>query len=138
MSPPKLSADAPVADVFVPGVEGFLVALGEEFHFAAAGLFQRSLRESLRACIVITRKQPRTSLGRDARSVLESSGLTVLSSELLYRVAYQEALAAGTGVTGRRRDAAASEVQRLFEEVEKLVYAEKKSGCYPAQALASA
>ncbi|HWO11585.1 MAG TPA: ParA family partition ATPase [Polyangiaceae bacterium] len=98
----------------------------------------RSLRESLRACIVITRKQPRTSLGRDARSVLESSGLTVLSSELLYRVAYQEALAAGTGVTGRRRDAAASEVQRLFEEVEKLVYAEKKSGCYPAQALASA
>ena len=98
----------------------------------------RSLRESLQACIVISRKQPRTSLGRDARAVLESSGLTVLSSELFYRVAYQEALAAGTGVTGRRRDAAASEVQRLFEEVEKLVYAEKKSGCYPAQTFASA
>jgi chromosome partitioning protein len=98
----------------------------------------RSLRESLQACIVISRKQPRTSLGRDARAVLESSGLTVLSSELFYRVAYQEALAAGTGVTGRRRDAASSEVQRLFEEVEKLVYAEKKSGCYPAQTFASA
>ena len=98
----------------------------------------RSLRESLQACIAISRKQPRTSLGRDARAVLESSGLTVLSSELFYRVAYQEALAAGTGVTGRRRDAAALEVQRLFEEVEKLVYAEKKSGCYPAQTFASA
>jgi chromosome partitioning protein len=98
----------------------------------------RTLRESLQACIVISRKQPRTSIGRDARAVLESSGLMVLSSELYYRVAYQEALAAGTGVTGRRRDSAASEVRRLFEEVEKLVYAEKKSGCYPAQTFASA
>lgn len=100
----------------------------------------RSLRDSLNACILISRKQPRTSLGKDARAVLEKSGLTVLESELLYRVAYQEALAAGTGVTqrGRRRDAAAVEVQQLFEEVEKLVYAEKESGCYPAQAFASA
>jgi chromosome partitioning protein len=100
----------------------------------------RELRESLQACIVITRKQPRTALGKDARAVLETSELVVLESELLYRVAYQEALAAGTGVTsqGRRRDAAAGEVQRLFEEVEKLVYAEKKSGCFPAQTFASA
>jgi chromosome partitioning protein len=100
----------------------------------------RQLRESLQACIVITRKQPRTALGKDARAVLEKSELVVLESELLYRVAYQEALAAGTGVTGqgRRRDAAAGDVQRLFEEVEKLVYAEKKSGCFPAQTFASA
>jgi chromosome partitioning protein len=100
----------------------------------------RELRDSLMACIVITRKQPRTALGKDARAVLETSELPVLESELLYRVAYQEALAAGTGVVsqGRRRDAAALEVQRLFEEVEKLVYAEKKSGCFPAQTFASA
>jgi chromosome partitioning protein len=100
----------------------------------------RTLRESLQACIVITRKQPRTALGKEARNVLEKSGLTVLSSELFYRVAYQEALAAGTGVTGqgRRRDPAACEVQALFEEVEKLVYAEKESGCYPTQAVAGA
>jgi chromosome partitioning protein len=100
----------------------------------------RALRESLNACILISRKQPRTSLGKDARSVLEKSGLTVLRSELFYRVAYQEALAAGSGVTShaRRRDSAACEVQALFEEVEKLVYAEKKSGCFPTQALASA
>jgi chromosome partitioning protein len=98
----------------------------------------RALRESLVACVVITRKQPRTALGKEARSVLEKSGLTVLSSELLYRVAYQEALAAGSGVTGRRRDAAACEVQALFEELEKLVHAEKTSGCFAAQAVASA
>jgi chromosome partitioning protein len=98
----------------------------------------KTVRESLQACIVISRRQPRTSLGKDARAVLEKSGLAVLQSELIYRVAYQEALAAGTGVTSRRRDAAACEVLQLFEEVEKLVYAEKKSGCYPAQTLASA
>jgi chromosome partitioning protein len=95
----------------------------------------RILRESLQACIVITRKQPRTALGKEARAVLEKSGLNVLHSELLYRVAYQEALALGSGVTGRRRDAASCEVQGLFEELEKLIYAEKESGCYPAQAV---
>lgn len=98
----------------------------------------RALRESLTACVVITRKQPRTSLGKEARAVLEKSGLTVLRSELFYRVAYQEALAAGSGVTRRRRDPAACEVQALFEELEKLVHAEEKSGCFPAQAAASA
>jgi chromosome partitioning protein len=109
----------------------------------------RTVREDLVACVVITRKQPRTALGKEVRSVLEKSGLAVLSSEMLYRVAYQEALSAGTGVTGsgvagrggassRRRDPAACEVQALFEELEKLDHAEKKSGCFPAQVLASA
>ena len=36
------------------------------------------------------------------------------------------------------RDPAAREMRALFEEVEKIVYAEKKSGCFPAQAVASA
>ena len=86
---------------------------------------------------MISRKQPRTSLGKDARSVLEQSGVRVLDSEIVYRVAYQEALASGSGVTGRRRDPAACEVQALFQEVERLVYAEKESGSFPAQASAS-
>jgi chromosome partitioning protein len=100
----------------------------------------RSLRSGLKACIVLSRKQPRTSLGKDARSVLEQSELNVLASELSYRVAYQEALAAGSGVTGRgrRRDPAACEVQALFAEVEKLCHAEKESDGFAAQALASA
>lgn len=100
----------------------------------------RALRPELDARILISRKQPRTALGKDARAVLERSGLGVLRSELSYRVAYQEALAAGTGVTGkgRRRDPAACEVQALFEEVEKLAHGEKTSRYYPAQAVASA
>ena len=99
----------------------------------------REVRESLQACIVITRKQPRTALGKEARRVLEQSGVPVLGSELFYRVAYQEALAGGAGVTGQRhRDPAACEMRALFEEVERLVYGEKKSDCFPAQAIASA
>jgi chromosome partitioning protein len=100
----------------------------------------RDVRDTLQACIVISRKQPRTSLGKDVRSVLERSGVPVLGSELFYRVAYQEALAAGSGVTGpgRRRDPAACEVRALFEEVERLVYGKKESDCFPAQASASA
>ena len=98
----------------------------------------RALRPSLVAAILISRKQPRTSLGKDARAVLEKSGVLVLDSELFYRVAYQEAVAEGAGVTSRRRDPAGKEVKRLFEEVEKLVYAEKESGRFTAQALASA
>ncbi len=99
----------------------------------------RAVRASLQAAILITRKQPRTLLGKEVRAVLEQSDLPVLRSELSYRVAYQEALAMGAGVTGgRRREVAACEVQALFEEVEKLVHAEKESGCFPAQARASA
>jgi chromosome partitioning protein len=98
----------------------------------------RAMREPLAACIVITRKQGRTSLGKAARAVLEQAGLTVLGSELSYRIAYQEALAAGSGVTDYcPRDAAAREVRALFDELEKLVYAEKTSGCFPTQAVAT-
>jgi chromosome partitioning protein len=100
----------------------------------------RTLRGTLAACIVISRKQGRTSLGKDARSVLEKSGLRVLSSELYYRVAYQEALADGAGVTGpgRRRDPAACEMRALFEELENLLHAEAKSARFPAQTWAAA
>jgi chromosome partitioning protein len=98
----------------------------------------RALREGLSACIVITRKQGRTSLGKAARSVLEQSGLSVLRAELSYRVAYQEALAAGSSVTAYcPRDAAAREVRTLFDELERFAYAEKTSGCFPAQAAAA-
>src|SRR6185436_416864 len=57
------------------------------------------LRDDLRTCVLITRKQGRTALGKGARSVLETSGLGVLRAELGYRIAYQEAMAAGQGVT---------------------------------------
>lgn len=95
----------------------------------------RTLRDALKACIVITRKQGRTALGKGARNVLESSGLPVLTSELGYRIAYQESLAAGRGVTTfAPRDRAASELQSLFDELERFFHGQEASGCFAAQA----
>ncbi|GAC1351321.1 MAG: ParA family partition ATPase [Polyangiales bacterium] len=79
----------------------------------------RALRDRMEACVLITRKQGRTSLAKGARRVLESSGLPVLESELGYRVAYQEALAFGQGVTNfAPRDTATLEVFALLDELE--------------------
>ena len=95
----------------------------------------QTLREGLKAAIVITRKQGRTTLGKAARAVLQQSGTPVLGSELSYRIAYQEALAAGLGVAQFcPRDPAAREVRALLDELERFANAEKISGCYPAQA----
>lgn len=78
----------------------------------------QSLRPDLKACILITRKQPRTALGKGARDVLEQSGLPVLKTELGYRIGYQEAIAAGRGVsTYAPRGDAAQEITHLFNEV---------------------
>src|SRR5262249_44835750 len=97
----------------------------------------RTLREQLRACIAITRKQGRTALGKGARDVLASSGLPVLESELGYRIAFPEAIAAGRGVTQfAPRDRAAEEVRNLFDELERFFHGEKTSGCFAAQAAA--
>lgn len=98
----------------------------------------RELRPSLGAAIVITRKQARTALGREARSALAPAGMSVLRAELSYRVAYQEAMARGAGVTSRRRDPAAREVQDLFDEVEAFSRAQKDRGGFSPQAAASA
>jgi len=97
----------------------------------------RTLREELRACIVITRAQGRTVLGRGARGVLESSGFPVLSSKLESRVAYQEALAAGRGVTAYApRDRAASEVRALLDEIQRFFYGQEARECFAPQAAA--
>jgi len=95
------------------------------------------LREALQACVLITRKQGRTALGKGAREVLAASGLPLLTTELHHRVAYQEAIAAGLGPTGLApRDAAATEIRALFEELENVFHGKETSGCYVAQAAA--
>lgn len=79
----------------------------------------RTLRPELRAGVLLTRVQARTTLGKSAREVLAETGLAVLESELGYRVAYQEALAAGLGVTTYApHDAAADEVRALLDELD--------------------
>jgi chromosome partitioning protein len=98
----------------------------------------RTLREELKACVVLTRKQGRTALGKGARRVLETSGLPVMSSELAYRIAYQEAIAVGRGVTSYApKDRAAYEVCSLFDELERFSHGQEASGCFAPQAAAA-
>jgi chromosome partitioning protein len=97
----------------------------------------RTMREELLACVLITRKQGRTSLAKGARAVLEPSGLPVLETELGSRVAYQEALAAGMGITTYApRDAGSRETFDLLDELERLFHGQKASGRFVAQAAA--
>jgi chromosome partitioning protein len=94
-----------------------------------------ALRSSLKGCILITRKQGRTALGKSARAVLETSGLPVMKTELGYRIAYQEALACGQGVTSYApRDAAAREINHLLEELETFHHGQKASRGVAAKA----
>jgi chromosome partitioning protein len=79
----------------------------------------RQVRPTLHAAIIITRKKGRTALGRSVRAELaESSGLPVFAAELGDRIAYQEAIGFGQGVTTYApRDPAADEVRSLYDEI---------------------
>jgi chromosome partitioning protein len=95
----------------------------------------KALRDHLRGCVLITRRQGRTVLGKGARAVLEASGLPVLETVLSHRVAYQEAIAAGQGVTAyARRDPAAREIQDLLEELTRFHHGKETRSDLPAQA----
>jgi chromosome partitioning protein len=95
----------------------------------------RALRDELTACVLITRRQNRTALGKGARKVLESATLPVLGTELGFRVAYQEALAAGQGITRYApRDPGAREVAALFQELEAMFHGQEASSGFVAQA----
>jgi chromosome partitioning protein len=95
----------------------------------------QAVRASLRGAVLITRKQGRTALGKGARSVLEASGLPVLRTELGYRVAYQEAMAAGQGVTAfAPRDPATREIFNLLDELKRYHHGKEASPDFAAQA----
>jgi chromosome partitioning protein len=97
----------------------------------------RALRDELLACVLITRKQGRTAIGKAARKVLESTGLPVLETELGSRIAYQEALAAGQGITNyAARDAGTREIFDLLDELGRLFHGQEASGRFVAQAAA--
>ncbi|HEY2515799.1 MAG TPA: chromosome partitioning protein ParA, partial [Polyangiaceae bacterium] len=74
---------------------------------------------------------------KGARSVLESAGLPVLGSELSSRVAYQEALASGLGITTYApRDAGTREIFDLLDELERMFHGQKARGRFATQAAA--
>jgi chromosome partitioning protein len=77
-----------------------------------------TMRPDLKACVVITRRKSRTALGKGAREMLEAGGLPVLTAELGDRVSYQEAIAAGLGVSRYApKDAATKEIRALLDEL---------------------
>jgi chromosome partitioning protein len=97
----------------------------------------RTLRDELLACVLVTRKQGRTAIAKGARAALEPAGLPVLDTELGARVAYQEALAAGLGITTYApRDQGTREVFALLDELERMFHGQKASGRFVAQAAA--
>lgn len=78
-------------------------------------------KPGLRAALVITRRQHRTTVGREVRAALEASGVPVLRAECTFRVTYQEMIAAGMGpTTFAPKSAAADEVRALVTELEGL------------------
>lgn len=78
----------------------------------------RGLRPDLQAAVVVTRKQRATALGQGAREVLAQGGLPILEVELGYRIAFQEATAAGQAVSlYAPRSEAAREIRALLDEV---------------------
>ncbi len=90
-------------------------ALAESVELVTAA---QRLRPELVAAVVLTRKVAGTAIGKSARDVLAEAGLPVLQSELGFRVAYQEAPAAGVGPAQYAPTSeAASEVRALTEEV---------------------
>jgi chromosome partitioning protein len=99
-------------------------ALGETLDLIAEA---RTLRPELQAAVVLTRKIARTVLGDGARVALAECGLPILRAELGYRVAYQEAPAAGLGVTVYEPGgAAAEESRRLVDELESMTIGERR------------
>jgi chromosome partitioning protein len=87
----------------------------------------RTFHRNLQAAVVLTRRKPRTAIGKNARVPLEESGLRTLKGETTDRMAWQECIGAGLGVAQYApRDAAAAELRGIVDEVVELVSATRK------------
>lgn len=77
--------------------------------------------DSLEAALIVTRRMPRTALGKAVRTTLKEAGIRTFKSETSQRVAWQECLGAGQGVAQYApRDAAAKELRAVVDELLKL------------------
>lgn len=93
-------------------------ALAESLELVRAA---QVLRPELRAVVLLSRVVARTAIGAGARDALAGCGLPILRTSLGFRVAYQEALAAGLGVAQYEAGEAADEVRALTDELLALV-----------------
>lgn len=95
----------------------------------------RKIRPDLRVFALVTRKVSRAAIGAAARGNLGSLGLPVLKTELGFRIAYQEAPAAGLGIAQYApRSAAAIEVRALVNELLEELARDKKTKHRPKKA----
>lgn len=95
----------------------------------------RKIRPDLRVFALVTRKVSRAAIGAAARENLGSLGLPVLKTELGFRIAYQEAPAAGLGIAQYApRSAAALEVRTLVNELLEELARDKKTKHRPKKA----
>lgn len=77
-----------------------------------------TFRPDLKTAIVINKKRTGTAAAKGAREALLSAGLPVFGSEIGLRQAFQEALAAGMGVSAYApRDSASDELRALVGEI---------------------
>lgn len=78
----------------------------------------RRLKPDIDASILINRVKRGTAIGKGARGILKEANLPVLKTELGDRVAYQEAMAAGQGVTSYvAKHIATTEIKSLYKEI---------------------
>lgn len=82
----------------------------------------QELRPELRAAVLVNKRLVGTVLHQDARAMFKEWGLPVLRSELCSRVAYQEAITGGYGVTEYAEgQQAGDEISALVDELLKLL-----------------
>ena len=80
----------------------------------------RAVRPHLAARVVITRRRA-TSIGRGARGDLAAAGVPLLGADIAERVAYQQAIGDGVGVTSMKNQAeAAKEIRELVKAIDAL------------------
>ena len=81
----------------------------------------RSFKETQKSAFVVSRKIGRTVLGREINEALAEFGLPILKSGTTQRIAFAEAMTAGTTVIEREpTGAAAEEIKALLAEIEEL------------------
>jgi chromosome partitioning protein len=89
----------------------------------------QALRHELLGAVVLTKKRPRTVLGKDLREATESAGIPILKTEVTDRVAWGESITAGQGVAQYNpKDAAAAEAKALVTEILAMVKKPKGKG----------
>jgi chromosome partitioning protein len=87
----------------------------------------KAFHRHLKAAVVLTRRKPRTAIGKHAREPLQESGLPALRGETTDRMAWQECVGAGLGVAQYApRDAAAEELRAILDEVLELTQPTQK------------